>query len=667
MAWRSGEGGLGMAAHPASGRYPSVRVVGDPTNRSGRLGVTDTERDPGEDRSFLLAIVDATAEMIVVTDDRGTITWSNASVRRILGLRETDIIGHSLLEFVHPDELHDVANSFTTTLSRPGPAAPLEVRVRTGDHRWRFCEVVGSNQLNVPGVNAMVWSARDVTGRLEAQRRFRRLFEANPLPTVLMVTGSTGVFANQAFASLLGYSREELMHVSPVHLVPDNEVEDSLRGARELVEGDGTSGRYDIRLKRKDGTTFMADLSVSVTRHDDELAILVTVNDVTEWREAVRALGESQARLETLLDHSPDIIAFVQSDGYWSANLTATRLLGYPKGFDPPEGILHMVYPDDREAAWAAFIDVIEGRRDPDEPFVLRLQDVQGNVLWHECRARPLPEQGAAVVTARDLTMERDNTRRRLEHERLLANEIAARERAELETRMEHAMRLESVGRLSAGLAHDFNNLAGVILNYANVVERNSSLDKTALTDIAAIVAAAEQAVSLTHSLLQFGHEGQSINGICDLQVVVRALEPLLAGAMRSGQTCTITLGSEPALVPIERSQCEQLVMNLVMNSRDALTDIGAVDVTVSTQRINGVAYSVLEVADGGSGMTDDVAKRAFDPFFTTKPTGVGSGLGLAIVHGIVESSGGVIRLQSKLGSGTRVQIRWSAVAATSG
>ena len=571
--------------------------------------MTEKARDAGDDPVFLSAVVDATAEMIVVTDDQGIITWANASVERIMGLRRPDVIGHSMLEFVHPEELFDVTNSLMSTLARSGPADPLEVRVRTNDGRWRFCEVVGSNQLHVPGVHAMVWSARDVTERLQAQRRFRRLFEANPLPTVLMVTESIGVFANQAFAALLGYTREELLQLNPVQLVTDDAVAGLRKRALELINSDGASVRYDVRLRRKDGTTFMADLSVSVTRHDDTPAILVTVNDVTEWREAVRALGESQARLETLFDHSPDIIAFIQRDGYWSANLTATRRLGFPKGFDPPEGILHMVYPDDREAAWSALIDMVEGRRDPDEPFVLRLQDVDGNVLWHECRARPLPEIGSAVVTARDLTAERENANRRLEHERLLATEIAARERAELETRIEHAMRLESVGRLSAGLAHDFNNLAGVILNYANVVVRNDSLDESALADIAAIVAAAEQAVSLTHSLLQFGHEGQDTNATCDLAVVVQALEPLLAGSMRAGQSCTITVDAGSTQVPLDRSQCEQVIMNLVMNSRDAMAEGGIVEVAVAEHHVDGLKCTFLEVADSGSGMTNEIGR----------------------------------------------------------
>ena len=608
---------------------------------------------------YYVSLLDAAAEMIVVTDEQGTITWTNSTVHRVMGYSQAEMLERSVLDYVHADEARDVANSMASTIARSGPAEPLEIRMRTKDQRWRFCEVVGSNRIDDPDVRGVIWSARDVTQRLEGQRRFRRLFEANPSPTVLVISEASGVIANPAFASLLGYTREELLHLDRVQIVPLGMADLAEQRAREMFGGVETAFRFDAELQRKDGTIFIADLSMSVTRDDDETAILVTVNDVTEWREAVQALGESQARLEAILDHSADIIAVVQRDGYWTANLTATRLLGYPKGFDPPEGILRMVHSDDRAIAWETLISVMAGHRHPDDPFEVRLVDSDGNVLWHECKARPIYGTGAVVVTARDLTRERANTQRLLDQERLLANEVAARERAELETRVEQALRLESVGRLSAGLAHDFNNLVAVILNYVNVMARNASLDDVARGDLAAIAAAGEQAATLANSLLQFGDNSAHPDSASDLNVVVRALEPLLVGSMRAAQRCTVECHSPAVPVPLERSQCEQVVLNLVLNARDAVRQDGTVNVVVRLLDIDEDRYAVLEVVDNGSGMTDDVTKRAFDPFFTTKPTGVGSGLGLAIVHGIVETSGGQVWFESELGVGTRVQIRW--------
>ena len=610
--------------------------------------------------AYLEALLDDSVDMIVVTDAEGSIVWTNTTVLRVMGHAPSDVVGKPILDFVHPDEVVVIADSMRSTMGRAGGADPIEVRIATIDGGWKYCEVVGNNRLADPQVGGVVWHARDVTGRLEAQRRFRRLFESNPLPTALIRTSFDGAIANDAFAALVGYSREELLYLDTRLLASPRSAAKSVERGREILTGPERSSRHDARLCRKDGSEFIADVSMSITDEaDGSIAVLLTINDVTEWRDAVRAAGRSEARLEAILDHSSDIIVLVQADGYWTANQAATRLLGYPKGFDPPEGVLHMVDPRDREGAWAAVLQLINGERDPEEPFLVRLTDVKGNVRWHECRARAIAGLGAAVVTARDLTAERANTALLLERERELATAVAARERAELETRVEQAMRLESVGRLAAGLAHDFNNLVSVILNYTAVLGHNQSLDSPARSDLESVATAAKQAATLANSLLQFGEVSSEEFAVVDLNDVVATLEPLLSGSMRDQQVCSFARHSEAASVQINRGQVEQVVMNLVLNGRDAMSRSGRIVVGVVVDGDGAARTVTLSVSDDGAGMTDDVMKRAFDPFFTTKATGTGSGLGLAVVHGIVEQSGGAIRIDSERGRGTIVTVRW--------
>ncbi len=611
----------------------------------------------GTTTGFLEALLEHSSDMIAVTDARGTLTWLSRAVERVLGFGNAEVIGRNILEFVHPDEVAGVADSMSTSVSEPDAADPLEIRVARADGSWLICEVVGVNRLKDPLVQGMVWHARDVSTRLELQRQHRRLFEDSPTPTFLGRPRALGVIANRAFAELIGYSVEELRTKSAQELLDASALPRLERFEAAMAEGLSVTLRGDIAMIRADGSSFQAEIAVTPVVDERGVMYITTVYDVTEWRDAVRGNANAQARFAAIADHSSDIIVLVERNGYWEANAATTRLLGYPKGFDPIEGPLHMIHMDDRGRAINALEDLFEGRWPEDKHFELRLIDIHGEVKEYEFRGRLNPA-GDAVITARDLTLQRRATQQLLEQERRLAFEIAERERAEMETRLEQALRLESVGRLSVGLAHDFNNLVGVILNYTSVLERNDFLDGAGLQDVASISAAAEAAASLATSLLHFGEANANPSTVVDIRSVAQEIEPLVRASLRLGQSCALSLCESAALVQMDRGQLEQVFMNLAINARDAITDDGHIEIDVRLgSDSSGESVVMIDVSDDGVGMTDDVRKRAFDPFYTTKPTGLGTGLGLAVVHGIVKHHQGDVRLESTSGKGTRVSI----------
>ena len=615
-----------------------------------------------ETKAFLQAVLEHSTDIIIVTDNSGTITWSSRAVEATFGYTNLELVHRNILEFVHPDELLSVAASMATTVRHSGVGDPLEIRIARANGSWLTYEVIGVNRLDDPVVRGMVWHARDVSNRLELQRQYRRLFEESPVPTFLGRPNEVGVVANQAFADLLGYTREELRVKSVRELVGLADMPRLQRYEAAIAERRLGSSRGDITMIRADGVAFQAEVAATPLFDDEGMSFITTVYDVTEWRDAVRGNKKAEARFAAIADHSSDIIVLVERNGYWEANAATTRLLGYPKGFDPVEGPLHMIHIDDRNKAVAALDDLFEGRWPEDKHFELRLIDMNGDVKEYEFRGRLTPA-GDAVITARDLTQQRQATQQLVEQERRLAFEVAERERAEMETRVEQAMRLESVGRLSVGLAHDFNNLVGVILNYTAVLERNDFLDGEGLQDVAAISAAAEVAAGLATSLLNFGEVGPGPSAVIDLRDVAIKVEPLVRASLRAGQLCEIHLCDEAAYVRVDRGQLEQVFMNLALNARDAISDDGRIEIDIRLRRGTAGGDAVLiDVVDDGAGMTDDVRKRAFDPFYTTKPTGQGTGLGLAVVHSIVTNHRGEVRLDSTRGKGTRVSIQIPAV-----
>jgi CheY-like chemotaxis protein len=248
---------------------------------------------------------------------------------------------------------------------------------------------------------------------------------------------------------------------------------------------------------------------------------------------------------------------------------------------------------------------------------------------------------------------------------------------------LQQAQRLEAIGQLAAGVAHDFNNLLAVILIYADLVTKHveAKAGQTPVAEDLLVVAAdtekirlaAERAAALTHQLLIFGRRGDMEPKVLDLNEIVTDLQELLGRTIGEHITLRFRLDPDLSAVRIDPSAIYQVVMNLVINARDAMAQGGTL--TIETVNVEcdrpmlwgsdlGIGnYVRLRVTDTGCGMPQAVAARAFDPFFTTKPTGEGSGLGLATVYGIVKQAEGDVRLYSEPDHGTVVTVYLPATA----
>jgi signal transduction histidine kinase/CheY-like chemotaxis protein len=283
--------------------------------------------------------------------------------------------------------------------------------------------------------------------------------------------------------------------------------------------------------------------------------------------------------------------------------------------------------------------------------------------------------QGTMTVTVlRDLSAEHERERERLSLETTLKRATGGEA---IDAQLGQTGRLETVGQLAGGIAHDFNNILGVIINYSQFVIDELDEGSPARADVEEIWRAARRGAALTRQLTIFSrHESQSLESVI-LNDVVSELESLLERTLGEHIELSTNLGADLWPIEADRGQIEQTLVNLALNSRDAMADGGTLTITTENVELDDHEASLypsiepgnfvrLAVEDTGAGMDGEVAARAFEPFYTTKAQGEGTGLGLAIVYGIVTSAGGAVSLSSEPGFGTAVSAHFPAAGAAS-
>ncbi|MBI4701699.1 MAG: PAS domain S-box protein [Deltaproteobacteria bacterium] len=369
---------------------------------------------------------------------------------------------------------------------------------------------------------------------------------------------------------------------------------------------------------------------------------------------AEKARRESEQRYRTLFDSAPEAIALLRAERVLLANAAAARLVGA----GAPDELLGrdawgLAPPGLREtaaaqlAAWAD--ESWDGRA-----VEIDFPRADGTTVPLEITAAVVEFDGepAVQVKAKDISK-----RRRLEQER-----------RRLERQLLQAQRLESVGRLAAGVAHEFNNQLTVVTAYADLACADLAPGDPLLGRLLPIREAADRAASLTRQLLAFGRKQPSEPRVLDFGRMVGSLERMLRRVVGEDVELEISTGADLGAVEADEGQIEQVVMNLVVNARDAMPHGGRLTIATCNLDVGGRKaatdgplppgrYVVLSVGDTGCGMDEHTRERIFEPFFTTKEPGRGSGLGLSTVHGIVMQHAGHIRVRSEPGRGTSFEI----------
>ena len=466
----------------------------------------------------------------------------------------------------------------------------------------------------------------------------------------IFVLDEAGVIteANARASELLGRNARNLRG-SRLDELAVNDSRELIAAQLGRVAGLARVTASDVEFRRGDESIY-CDLSASRARTRDGELTLVILHDVTERREAGERLRRNEAQLaegQKLAKLGSFEWLVPENEVSWSDEMY--RIFGRdPATFSPTyENYMEAVHPDDRAVLAETVQQALNGTRPYEwENRILlpggevRHMAVRGEV-WRGRSGEPL----RVVGVGQDIT------------ERLL-----------LEQQLLQAQKMEAVGQLAGGVAHDFNNMLTVIGSYVDLAREQTAKDSPIRADLEEIRHAADSATALTRQLLAFSRKQVMQPRPLKLSQVARSMERMLGRLIGEHIELVLQLDDDTGQVMADPGQVEQLLMNLAVNARDAMPDGGQIVIrTVGREIAAGDlphgwelrpgAYQELTVSDTGVGMDTELRNRIFEPFFTTKPQGQGTGLGLSTVYGIVKQSEGSIDVQSSPGGGTTFTI----------
>ncbi|UCG77280.1 MAG: PAS domain S-box protein [Nitrospirota bacterium] len=366
------------------------------------------------------------------------------------------------------------------------------------------------------------------------------------------------------------------------------------------------------------------------------------------------AIAESENRLRSIYEQVNDgiLLADMKTMKFFDSNSKMREMLGYSKEEISGLGIGDIHPQESLDAIIEKFEKQARGELSVAENVPVLRRD--GSVFFADISSSPvvIGDNKYMAGVFRDIT----------------ASKEAEEERLKLEAQLRHSQRLEAVGKLAGGVAHDFNNILTAIIGYGNVMLMKMEMNDPQRSYLENILSAAEKAATLTHALLAYSRKQVLQPQPTDLNRIIQDMERLLRRLIGEDVKMEMKLSGEKLVVVADTGQIEQVLMNLVMNSRDSMPDGG--DITVSTRHVkitnNDILqlgfgkigeYAVLTVNDNGTGMDELTRGKIFEPFFTTKEVGKGTGLGLSMVYGIVKQHNGYLKVDSVLGEGTTFDI----------
>ena len=587
--------------------------------------------------------------------DRETLrflTVNDAAIRRY-GYSLNEFLFMTVRDIFPPEEMH-----------RPVAVVdPVHARVISRElwkHRKKdgtIIEVeISSQEIRFHSVEAVLVMAHDVTAQRRAEVETRESKEQLQLmldstAEAIYAIDMNGVctLCNPSCFHALGYVHEsdvlgKEVHTLMHHSRPDGshypleecKIHQALRhGSKVYVD--------DEVFWRADGTSFPVEYwSHPICHGTQVMGCVVTFFDVTERKKAEEQLRRSESRYRSIIENAPYGICRVDQNGrIVLANRTLVEMLGYRSASEVLNlNISTDVYEDTEERDRVAASFSSDGRSRGHEARWIR-KDKKTITVRLAGRAFSADDElpGGYKIFVEDIT-----------------------EAKSLQKQFEHAQKMEAVGRLAGGVAHDFNNLLMIISGYAQLLGESSE-DAVKVSEYASqIHAASSKAAGITLQLLAFSRKQVVDPTVLDLNFIVNDLAKMLPRLLGEDVDFTLALDSQLGTVRADRTQIEQVIVNLAVNARDAMPKGGQItvetrnvdlDVGYDSQRVPPGRYVALAVTDTGVGMSAETQLRIFEPFFTTKDEGKGTGLGLATVYGIVKQSHGFIWVYSEIGRGS--------------
>ena len=633
-----------------------------PTQPAGKDEIAETElqhrRDLEEkragnarNRSLIETSHDLCAEL---SPDHGLLEISE-NVHALLGYTPAAFIATPYRELVHPDDLPIVTELYRE-VQHEDASVSASVRIRHADGGWCWLEAQAQSYRAQNGEVRVIVSARDITEHATLEQEHAQMVSIiQNSADLIVVTALNGtvLFLNIAGQRIIGLASDEEAHSKSLY---DFVHEDAKRALKfEIMPAvhrhKAWTGELILQhFKTQKRVTALTNMFVVDDRRTRQpVAIAMICRDISDHRQNERALLESEERYRMLADNPYDLIAELDEHArfiYASPNFET--ILGYSPELLLGSPGIDIIHPEDRESVMRGLTSTLAELATRHS--VYRALHRDGSYRWLETTMRAYQTPDSKVIAcmiSRDIT------------EKVESNEALRQS----EQKLQQSQKMEAIGRMAGGIAHDFNNLLTAITGYCDLLLEELGAQHPARTDAEEILKASERAAQLTHQLLAFSRRQVLQPRILDLNNLVADMDRMLRRLIGEDVELVTLLDGAAWPIKADPGQLQQVLMNLVVNARDAMPRGGRLTIeTVNTTLDDTVAselgdipageYLTLSVSDNGTGMTEEIRAMIFEPFFTTKESGKGTGLGLSTVIGIVQQSGGHIEVESEDGRG---------------
>jgi len=619
---------------------------------------------------FLHELMDAIPLPIFFKDVNGVYMGCNKAFEKAKGMPRDQIIGRTVGD-ISPFEVAEICNTADRVVLKKGDVHKYENKVLLADGKVHHIQFYKAPFFEPDGrLGGLVGTVIDITSQKDTEEKLRSIktllektFESLDVAIFVTETENNTILAcNRAAEEIFGYRAEELVGKKAEILQTSHQ--DYLKFVKRARAALNSSSIFKTErlMKRKDGSAFHCEHTVSYILDDEKkpFALVCLIRDLTAQKEAEKRANVLKKRNDLILTSAGEGIMGLDRDGNITfVNPAAQKILGYSeeeligKNTHP---LLHhhrpdkTPYPEEECPIYASFRD---GK-------IYRMEE---DVFWHKDKtpihvqytSTPIWEDGrlsGAVVTFQDIT-----ERKREEQER-----------ESLREQLQQAQKMQAIGQLAGGVAHDFNNLLTAICGNADLASLKLTKDNPVQRHIQEIQKVADRATSLTRQLLALSRKQPLKPKIVEVNSLIQNMEKMLSRLIGEDIEIMTNLQASLPKIKADPGQIEQIILNLVVNARDAMPYGGTIQVTTQSVYIDQEGdrnhqfgkkgtFVKLTVKDSGIGMDQRIIDHIFEPFFTTKGQGYGTGLGLSVVLGVVEQHGGWIKVDSEPGKGSTFTI----------
>ena len=584
---------------------------------------------------------------------------------RMTGYTREEVIGHTSMDlgiWKNPEDREKVRKTLEKGRRVVEEEILFQNRFGNVHHMLFSAEIV-----SLGGVAHLVSVAIDLTERRkvemalrESEASYRTIFAQSPYPIFLSRKTGEMVDVNMAYLKVMGLSCQDVIGKSLLELgILDPETNEELR--QKFEQGGNRLDLVEVRMWSPAKKVWMTSLLSSIIIHvHGEPMVLSMMNDVTAYHQALDALRESEQRYARAVSAT--------SDAIWEWNLATNEIYYSPRwyemlGYSGREEELRQISwkdicpPEDYQRAMAMIKAAIQSP-DPvkyETEFRMKALDGTWRVILGRGNVVSRDQQGKALIfsgTNADIT----------------ERKLSEQEKERLREQLTQAQKMESVGRLAGGIAHDFNNMLGVILGHSEMAMMKIDSSQPLYKEIQEIRKAAERSADLTRQLLAFARRQTAVPIVLNLDDTVEGMLKMLRRLIGEDIDLVWKPGASLWKVKMDPSQIDQILANLCVNARDAISGVGKIVIETKPAVFDPSycarnpsylpgSYVRIAISDNGCGMDKKTLDRLFEPFFTTKALGKGTGLGLATVYGIVKQNQGFINVYSETGQGATFSV----------